>query len=64
MGFASEPTEMMGEVRMRRVEGTYSSQAGCEADGPHVVLAHNDHLYAHCYCRFGPDGFWHVWLSN
>jgi hypothetical protein len=29
------------------VEGNYSSRAGCEADGPHVVLAHNDHLYTH-----------------
>lgn len=46
------------------VEGNYSSQVGCEADGPHVVLAHNDHLYTHYDCRFGPDGFWHVWVSN
>lgn len=45
-------------------EGNYSSQAGCLADGPHVELAYNDHLYTHFDCRFGPDGFWHVWLSN
>ena len=37
------------------VEGNYSSEAGCWADGPHVVLAHNDHLYTHYDCRFGPD---------
>ncbi len=46
------------------VEGNYSSQAGCLADGPHVELIQNDHLYTHFDCRFGPDGFWHVWLSN
>ena len=43
-------------------EGNYSSQVGCEACGPNVVLAHNDHLYTHRDCRFGPDGFWHVLL--
>jgi hypothetical protein len=46
------------------VDGNYSSQAGCTADAPNVELAHNDHLYTHWDCRFGPDGFWHVWLSN
>jgi hypothetical protein len=46
------------------VEGNYSSEAGCWADGPHVVLAHNDHLYTYYDYRFGPDGFWHVWVSN
>jgi hypothetical protein len=46
------------------VDGNYSSQAGCEADGPHVEITHNDHLYTHWDCRLGPDGFWHVWLSN
>ncbi|MCV7445262.1 hypothetical protein AWB91_26695 [Mycobacterium paraense] len=45
-------------------EGNYSSQAGCLADGAHVELAYNDHLYTHYDCRMGPDGFWHVWLSN
>ena len=46
------------------VEGNYSSQAGREADGPHVEITHNDHLYTHYDYRFGPDGFWHVWVSN
>jgi hypothetical protein len=36
------------------VEGNYSSQVGCEADGPHVEITHNDHLYTHWDCRFGP----------
>jgi hypothetical protein len=45
------------------VEGNYSSEAGCMADGPHVELTYNDHLYNHFDCRFGNDGFWHVWLS-
>jgi hypothetical protein len=40
------------------------ASAGCEADGPHVEITHNDHLYTHLGLRFGPDGFWHVWLSN
>ena len=46
------------------VDDNYSSQAGCEADAPHVELTHNDHLYTHWDCRTGPDGFWHVFLSN
>jgi hypothetical protein len=46
------------------VDGNYSSEAGCQADAPHVELIHNDHLWTHWDCRFGPDGFWHVWLSN
>ncbi|OCB29550.1 hypothetical protein A5675_24895 [Mycobacterium malmoense] len=50
-----------GEIE---VEGNYSSQAGCEADAPHVELTHNDSLYTHWDCRLGSDGFWHVWLSN
>ncbi|WP_301148887.1 hypothetical protein [Mycobacterium simiae] len=46
------------------VEGNYSSERGCLADAPHVELTHNDHLYTQYSCRFGPDGFWHVWLNN
>jgi hypothetical protein len=46
------------------VDGNYSSQGGCEADAPHVELTHNDHLYTHWDWRTGPDGFWHVFLSN
>ncbi|BAX90680.1 hypothetical protein [Mycobacterium shigaense] len=45
------------------VEGNYSSEAGCLADGPHVELTYNDNLYHHFDCRLGSDGFWHVWLS-
>jgi hypothetical protein len=33
------------------------------ADGPHVELTYNDHMYNHFDCRLGNDGFWHVWLS-
>jgi hypothetical protein len=46
------------------VDGNYSSEAGCLADAPHVELTFNDHLYTHYSCRFGPDGFWHVFLNN
>jgi hypothetical protein len=46
------------------VDGTYSSLAGCQADGPHVEITHNDHLYTHFDCRQGSDGLWHVFLSN
>jgi hypothetical protein len=46
------------------VDGNYSSEAGCLADAPHVELTHNDHLYTQYNCRFGNDGFWHVWLNN
>jgi hypothetical protein len=44
------------------VDGNYSSEAGCAADAPHVELQRNDHLYSRWDCRFGNDGFWHVWL--
>ena len=59
------PTTAVGVANADEVEvdGNYSSQAGCQADAPNVELAHNDHLYTHWDCRFGPDGFWHVWLS-
>lgn len=46
------------------VNGDYASQAGCQADAPNVEITHNDHLWTHWDCRFGNDGFWHVWLSN
>ena len=46
------------------VDGNYSSAEGCNADGPNVEITHNDHLYNHWDCRYGPDGFWHVWLSS
>ncbi len=46
------------------VDGNYSSESGCLADAPHVEITHNDHLYSHYSCRFGPDGFWHVWLET
>jgi hypothetical protein len=46
------------------VEGNYSSEAGCEADAPHVELTRNDQLYTHWICRQGSDGFWHVYLNN
>jgi hypothetical protein len=44
------------------VEGNYSSLEGCQADAPNVEITHNDHLYSRWDCRFGSDGFRHVWL--
>jgi hypothetical protein len=44
------------------VDGNYSSLEGCQADAPNVEITHNDHLYSRWDCRFGSDGFWHVWL--
>ncbi|OMC18397.1 MULTISPECIES: hypothetical protein [unclassified Mycobacterium] len=66
MAFAGLMTIAVGVANADEVEveGNYSSQGGCEADGPHVEITHNDHLYTHWDCRLGPDGFWHVWLSN
>ena len=47
------------------VDGDYSSEAGCLADAPHVELTQQrPPVHATTPCRFGNDGFWHVWLNN
>lgn len=47
-----------------QVEGSYATQAGCQADGPHVEITHNDGVYTHWDCREGSDGLWYLYLSN
>jgi hypothetical protein len=47
-----------------QVEGNYSSEAGCLADGPHVEITHNDAAYTHFACRQHDDGLWYLYLSN
>lgn len=47
-----------------QVEGSYSTEAACQADGPHVEITHNDGAYTHWDCRQGSDGLWNLYLSN
>ncbi len=46
------------------VDGSYSTLAACQTDGPHVEIERNDAAYTHWDCREGNDGLYHLWLSN
>jgi hypothetical protein len=47
-----------------QVEGVYSTLDACQADGPHVELAQNDHLYTRWDCREHADGLYYLYLTN
>jgi hypothetical protein len=47
-----------------QVEGSYSTEAACLIDGPHVEITHNDAAYTHFACRQGADGLWYLYLNN
>jgi hypothetical protein len=47
-----------------QVEGVYSTLDACQADGPHVELAQNDHLYTRWDCREHGDGLYYLYLTN
>jgi hypothetical protein len=47
-----------------QVEGVYSTLDACQADGPQVELAQNDHLYTHWDCREHADGLYYLYLTN
>lgn len=47
-----------------QVEGSYSTLAACEVDGPHVEITTNNHLYTHWDCRQHADGLYYLYLTN
>ncbi|WAC91175.1 hypothetical protein [Mycobacterium sp. Aquia_213] len=47
-----------------QVDGVYSTLGACEADGPHVEITQNDHLYTHWDCRQHGDGLYYLYLTN
>ncbi|HQE14912.1 MAG TPA: hypothetical protein PLD01_07535 [Mycobacterium sp.] len=47
-----------------QVEGSYSTLAACQADGPHVQIAENDGAYTQWACEQGDDGLYYLFLSN
>lgn len=47
-----------------QVEGSYSTMAACETDGPHVQIAENDGAYSQWSCQQGDDGLYYLFLSN
>lgn len=47
-----------------QVEGSYSTLAACEADGPHVEITQDNHLYTHWDCRPHADGLFYLYLTN
>lgn len=47
-----------------QVDGVYLTLGACEADGPHVELAHDDQLWTHWDCRQHADGLYYLYLTN
>jgi hypothetical protein len=46
-----------------QVEGNYATEAGCQADGPHVEVTNGGH-WTHFSCVQHDDGLWYLYLSN
>ncbi|RDI69086.1 hypothetical protein [Nocardia pseudobrasiliensis] len=47
------------------VEGSYSTQAACQTDGPHVQVNRDNDTWTHYDCRNDKgDGLWHLYLSR
>jgi hypothetical protein len=46
-----------------QVDGSYDSQAACQADGPEVQVV-NGANWTHFECAQHSDGSWYLYLSN
>jgi hypothetical protein len=46
-----------------QVDGSYDSQAACQADGPEVEVV-NGANWTHFACVQHSDGVWYLYLSN
>jgi hypothetical protein len=46
-----------------QVEGSYSTQAACMVDGPHVEIVQGG-TWTHFSCVQHADGLWYLYLSN
>ena len=46
------------------VDGSYSTLAACQTDGPEVQIAEENDLYSDWECREGDDGLFYLYLTN
>ena len=46
------------------MEGSYSTEAACVADGPHVQITENNGAYSQWGCQLGDDGLYYLFLSD
>lgn len=47
-----------------QVEGSYSTLAACQVDGPNVQITENDGAYSTWSCQQGDDGLYYLFLGN
>lgn len=47
-----------------QVEGSYSTLAACQVDGPHVQIAEDNGAYSTWSCQEGDDGLYYLFLSD
>lgn len=47
-----------------QVEGSYSTLAACQVDGPNVQIAENNGAYSQWSCQEGDDGLYYLFLSD
>jgi len=53
----------VGNADQIQVDGSYDSQAACQADGPEVEVV-NGANWTHFECVQHSDGLWYLYLSN
>jgi hypothetical protein len=46
------------------VDGSYSTVAACQTDGPEVQIAQDNDRYSNWECREGDDGLYYLYLTN
>lgn len=46
------------------VDGSYSTMAACQTDGPEVQIAQDNDAYSNWECREGDDGLFYLYLTN
>lgn len=47
-----------------QVDGSYSTLAACQVDGPNVQIAENNGAYSQWSCQEGDDGLYYLFLSD
>jgi hypothetical protein len=53
----------IGNADQIQVDGSYESQAACQADGPEVEVVNGEN-WRHFDCVQHSDGLWYLYLSN
>lgn len=47
-----------------QVDGSYSTLAACQIDGPEVQIVWDNDAYTNWDCRQGGDGLYYLFLTN